>query len=61
MSPPHIEYATPYVELKVKLPNPFYFDGKLLAHPLLPASEIRDMMVEFSEKISDLYLKGSEV
>ena len=60
MVPPHIEYETPYVKIKVALPGNMGHDGKPLVHPLPQESEIRSEMIEFSEKISDLYLKGSE-
>ena len=55
MHPPHIEYETQHVEIKVALPCNISRDGKPLSHPLPQESEIRDMMIEFSEKISDLY------
>ena len=61
MHPPHIEYETPYVKIKVALPSNVDRNGKMLVHPLPQESEIRSEMVEFSEKITDLYLKGSEV
>ena len=59
--PPHIEYETPYVKIKVALPGNMDRAGKMLVHPLPQESEIRSEMVEFSEKITDLYLKGREV
>ena len=55
MHPPHIEYETPYVEVKVALPCNMSRDGKPLAHPLPQEPEIRDLMIEFSEKIQSLY------
>ena len=55
MLPPHIEYETPYVEIKVALPRNISLDGKALATPLPQESEIRAAMIEFSEKIATLY------
>ena len=54
--PPHIEYQTPHVEVKVALPNNISLDGKALAHPLPQESEIRDAIVEFAEKVQSRYL-----
>ena len=55
IKPPHIEYQTPYVEIKAALPCNMSLDGKPLTAPLPQESEIRDAMIEFSEKIEDLY------
>ena len=49
--PPHIEYETPYVKIKVALPSNVDRDGKALVHPLPSESKIRSEMIEFSEKI----------
>ena len=53
--PPHIEYETPYVAVKVALPANVNFDGQPLPHPLPQEAEIRSAMIEFSEKIQSLY------
>ena len=54
--PPHIEYQTPHVEVKVALPCNMSLDGKPLSPPLPQESEIRDAMIEFTEKIQSLYV-----
>ena len=55
MHPPHIEHHTPYTDIKVALPCNMSRDGKALAPPLPQETEIRDAMIEFSEKIATLY------
>ena len=55
IKPPHIEYQTPHVEMKVALPCNMPFDGKPLKPPLPQESEIRDAMIGFAEKIQALY------
>ena len=57
MFPPHIEYQTPHVEIKVVLPCNMSFEGKPLSCPLPQESEIRDAMIGFAEKIADLYVE----
>ena len=55
MHPPHIYYENPYARIKVTLPCNMSRDGQPLAPPLPQESEIRDLMIEFSEKIKSLY------
>ena len=55
MYPPHIYYQTPYVRIRVALPLNMTREGQPLAPPLPQESEIRELMIGFSEKIQALY------